>query len=274
MADMGRYIERPREPADGRRRPPARPVLAVAPRRTDSLALMVDQRSDQSTDGNDKGDNDEGNEGVGRPAKRLDRVRTSVQSATIEPGRSNFSIKWAIDRLDNREKRFSFAAAGGAALFALTIYFAETSNPHFRLAKNQLTPQGSLTVGLIAAGLLVATTIIGRRAPVGFVALLTGAAFGGSFFFLGLPFFALAVWLLYRSYKLQRETAANVRAASRSGTGPSSGPRQPSTASVTRNRRAKGPATPSANKRYTPKRPPPPAPKPPRRERKASRTAD
>jgi hypothetical protein len=171
-------------------------------------------------------------------AKRLDRVRASVQSANIEPGQSSFSTKWAIDRLDEREKRFSFAAAGGAALFGVIIYLAETQNHNFRLAKGQITPQTTLIVGLVAAGLLIAATILGRRAPAGFVALFTGAAFGGSFLFLGLPFFALAVWLLYRSYKIQRETAGKIREAraaprtrSSSGSRPAGSPR-PSTATA------------------------------------------
>ncbi len=209
-------------------------------------------------------------------AKRLDRVRASVQSANIEPGQSNFSTKWAIDRLDEREKRFSFAAAGGAALFGVIIYLAETQNHNFRLAKGQITPQTTLIVGLIAAGLLIAATILGRRAPVGFVALFTGAAFGGSFLFLGLPFFALAVWLLYRSYKIQRETAGKLReagaaprtrksSASRSAASP-----RPSTATARRGPRSKGPPAPTGNKRYTPKRPPLPPPKPSRRQRKAT----
>jgi hypothetical protein len=209
-------------------------------------------------------------------AKRLDRVRASVQSANIEPGQSSFSTKWAIDRLDEREKRFSFAAAGGAALFGVIIYLAETQNHNFRLAKGQITPQTTLIVGLVAAGLLIAATILGRRAPAGFVALFTGAAFGGSFLFLGLPFFALAVWLLYRSYKIQRETAGKIREAraaprtrSSSGSRPAASPR-PATATARGGPRSKGPPAPAGNKRYTPKRPLPPPPKPSRRARKAA----
>ena len=187
-------------------------------------------------------------------------------------GRSDFSVKWAIDRLDDREKRFSFAAAGGAALFAVVIYFSETTNKSFRLAKGQLTPQGTLTVGLISAALLLVVTLVGRRAPVGFVALFTGAAFG-TYLFLGLPFFALAVWLLYRSYKIQRQAASDRRSAgggaeraSRAAAATGQG-----TAVPARGRGTKPPSRPVANKRYTPKaprRPAPPAPKPSRWERR------
>ena len=212
--------------------------------------------------------------------KQLDRARASALSANIEPGQSSVSTKWAIDRLDPREKRFSFAAAGGAALFATIIYLAETQNHNFRLAKGQITPQTTLVVGLIAAALLIATTMLGRRAPVGFVALFTGAAFGGSYLFLGLPFYALAVWLLYRSYKIQRDTSAQLREARGvSKARPSAtarpaarqaAPSRPTTVAEARRARSKKSSGPVGNKRYTPKRPAPPPPKPSRRQRKAA----
>ncbi len=216
--------------------------------------------------------------------KRLDRVNADARAASIQPGQSSVSTKWAIDRLDAREKRFSFVAAGGAAVFAAIIYLVETQNHNFRLAKGQITPQTTLVVGLIAAGLLIATTILGRRAPVGFVALFTGAAFGGSYLFLGLPFFILAIWLLYRSYKLQKETTARLREA---GVGPRARPSRadrpaprstarpaaasrPTTVAEARRARSKKSSAPVGNKRYTPKRPTPEPPKPSRRQRKAA----
>jgi hypothetical protein len=121
-------------------------------------------------------------------------------------------------------------------------------------------------------------TFVGRRAPVGFVALFTFLAFG-SYLFLGLPFLALAAWLLYRSWKIQRTAAANVRSArARSGSGSPTTRGTPASAKakgpVPKGDRRKGPVTPEANKRFTPKRPPPPAPKPTRRERKAAQASD
>jgi hypothetical protein len=197
-----------------------------------------------------------------------------------EPGRSARSAKWAVDRLDSRERRLSFVAAVGAALFGVLLYLYETQNKNFRLAKGQLTPQTTLVLGLVCGGLLFGATFIGRRAPVGFVALFTFLLFGTSTLFFGLPFLVLAVWLLYRSYKVQKEATAKLRAeraegsatttaSGRNGTRPSSAPR-----SSTAGSRKKGPAKPEANKRYTPKRPPPPAPKPSRRERKAADASD
>jgi len=184
-------------------------------------------------------------------------------------GRQSFSTKWAIDRLDEREKRYSLVAAVGAAAFAVSIYLDETNNKRFRLAKGQLTPQSTLVVGLICAALLLGAALLGRRAPVGFVALFTGASFSSSFFFLGLPFFVLAVWLLYRSYKVQRDANTAATAAARSS-GPAPARTSRAAPARTGGARKKGATGPQANKRYTPKRPPPPKPKPPRRERKES----
>jgi hypothetical protein len=175
-----------------------------------------------------------------------------------------------MDKIDERERRFSFAAAGLAAVFGIAVYVSETSNPHFRLAKNQLTPQTTLVLGLGAAALLLITTFVGRRALIGFVALFTFLAFGTQYF-LGVPFLALAIWLLYRSFKIQREASAAARAtptessSGRATTARSSGKPTPASRS-----RSKSKAMPEGNKRFTPKRPPPPAPKPSRRERKTA----
>ncbi len=135
----------------------------------------------------------------------------------------------------------------------------------------------------MAGALLLGATLIGRRAPVGFVALFAFLAFGTQYFS-GIPFLVLAVWLLYRSYKFQKEAAAARRTAMADS--------PPSTSSRTRGSRdrggsakspttskgsasaKKGPTRPEANKRYTPKRPPPPAPKPSRRERKAAQATE
>ena len=203
---------------------------------------------------------------------------TSDDSAR-EQRRSARATKRAIDKLDDRERRFSLIAAGGAVVFGVAIYFFETENKNFRLAKGQLTPQTSLILGFVCGGLLLFATYLGRRAPVGFVALFTFLMFGTSTLFLGMPFLVFACWLLYRSYKIQKDSAATIR-AERSGAtsgpaGPSAGTARPARPSAGgAGGRKKGPVKPEANKRYTPKRPPPPAPKPSRRERKAAEAAE
>jgi hypothetical protein len=183
----------------------------------------------------------------------------------------------SIDRLDDRERRLSFAAAGLAVLFGIVVYVSETTNSHFRLAKNQLTPQTTLVIGLIAGALLLVTTLLGRRAPVGFVALFAFLAFGTQYL-LGVPFLVLAIWLLYRSFKIQREASAAARAErANEPRGRSTSPTRASGRSAPASRSSRGKAksaVPEGNKRYTPKRPPLPAPKPSRRDRKAAQAKE
>jgi hypothetical protein len=242
--------------------------------RTGSLSPMAKRSDDSDLDGSDlDGEADQSAPKVGR----LDRIRSSVQSANIAPETKDVSTKWQIDRLDERERRFSFAAAGGALLFGTVIYLIQTQNPSFRLSKSQITPQTTLVLGIVCGALLVVATMVGRRAPVGFVALFTFLAFGTSAFFLGAPFLGLAVWLLYRSYKFQREAAANLREANAQAAKSKPSVTRGAVASAKaaqRQPRSKGPSMPEGNKRYTPKRPPPPAPKPSRRDRKAAKAAD
>ena len=215
----------------------------------------------------------------------LDRLRAGPQSSNTASTASPRTVKRVIERLDDRERWICFAASGLAVLTGVLIYVVETENKSFRLRKGELTPQTSLIIGLITGALLLVSTLIGRRAPVGFVSLFVFLAFGTQYL-AGIPFLVLAVWLLYRSYKYQKEAAANRRAAMATGppaTGSSrargSTGRAATTAAGTSSRGAtrppkKGPATPEANKRYTPKQAPPPPPKPSRRERKAGQASE
>lgn len=197
--------------------------------------------------------------------------------------RSDRSTRWAIDRLDQRERRLSFAASGVAAIFGVVVFLIERS-PHFHRVKGQLSPETILVVGLVGGALLLGATLLGRRAPVGFLALFIGLLFSNSTLFLALPFLVLALWILYRSYKVQKEASAAARAAreeskgsrsaaSRSSGGTARGSSRREPGAANKGGRS-GPARPEANKRYTPKRPPPPAPKPSRRERKAAQASD
>ncbi len=226
---------------------------------------------------------DVASEGVPAKPTLIDRLRAG---AAPNPGASTASprtIKRVIERLDDRERWICFAASGLAVLTGVLIYVVETENKNFRLRKGELTPQTSLIIGLITGALLLVATLIGRRAPVGFVSLFVFLAFGTQYF-AGIPFLVLAVWLLYRSYKYQKEAAANRRTAmadgapgSSSARGRASPGRSSPTGPASRGRAPaskKGPVTPEANKRFTPKRPPPPPPKPTRRERKAAQASE
>ncbi len=192
------------------------------------------------------------------------------------------SSKQIVERLDDRERLFCFAAAALAVVAGIAIYVVETENKNFRLTKGELTPETTLVLGFVVGGLLLGATLLGRRAPVGFVALF-GFLFFGTRYFAGIPFLVLAVWLLARSYKFQKEAAATRKAAMADGSSPGrSGNRgakgaAPSTArskTSTKATGAKGPSRPEANKRYTPKRAPLPPPKPSRRQRKAAQASD
>jgi hypothetical protein len=109
------------------------------------------------------------------------------------------------------------------------------------------------------------------------VALFT-FLFLGTRYFAGVPFLILAVWLLYRSYKFQKEATARAKEAraERATSSPTTTRAADRSAKTTTRKSGttKGPSRPEANKRYTPKRPPAPAPKLSRRERKAAGASD
>ncbi|MGD0880963.1 MAG: hypothetical protein ABSB09_05285 [Acidimicrobiales bacterium] len=236
-------------------------------------------------------DDDEGNGDdtpTTAPSKlsRLERLLSPTPSPKLATNSKGVPTKWAIDRLDGRERLYGYLSGIAAALFAVLIYVAETHEKHFRLKKGQITPETALIVGLVSAVLLVVTTRIGRRALVGFVALFTFLGFENSDFVTGLPFLVLAAWLLYRSYKVQKEASAKIRAdreagittaGDRPGRTPRSAAASGRTAAEARSARTKGPPAPEGNKRYTPKKPAPrtpPPPKPSWRERRAAKTSD
>ena len=123
------------------------------------------------------------------------------------------STKKAVERLDDKERRLSLAAAVAAFVLGVGVYLLETHDKvHF--TKNPDAPFTSLMLALACGVFLLGSTLIGRRAPVGFVALLAFLIFGTTSFVLGLPFLALAIWLLWHSYKIQKEATARVRESS------------------------------------------------------------
>ena len=197
------------------------------------------------------------------------------------PGKQR-STKWSIDRLDGRERVYGYGAALVAVFFAVLVYVVESNDKHLKLTKGQFSPTTTLIVGLVGAVALAVSTWIGRRALVGFVALFVFLGFSQSDFIVGLPFLVLAAWLLYRSYKVQKEATARLRADRRpvpaaaasdaSARGPRASAASGREAAQTRAQRKKGPTGPEANKRYTPKKPARPRyPSPSRRGGSAGR---
>ena len=248
----------------------------------------MSEHDELDTDMQDHDANEDEAEVAGTPSSRrglMDRLMDAAPSAPARPGldRNGNPTKWSIDRLDSRERVYCYLASFMAALFAALIYFVESNNTHFLVKKGQFTPLTTLVVGLVSAVLLFGTTYLGRRALVGFVALFTFLGFSNSDFVVGLPFLLLAAWLLYRSFKVQKEITARIKADRASGA-KAAAPSQ-SRADVVAARRAegrtsgrsKGPAAPQGNKRYTPKaptRPAPPPPKPSWRERRSAKASD
>jgi hypothetical protein len=223
------------------------------------------------------------------PKRRLmERLMDAAPSAPARPGldRNGNPTKWSIDRLDPRERVYCYFGGFIAAFFAILLYVFETDSPTFHVKKGQFTPITTLVVGLVCAALLIGTTYLGRRALVGFVALFAFLGFSNSDFVVGLPFLLLAFWLLFRSYKVQKEITARIKSERASGATPAPAPApRPSRAEAAAarrtgdrpSRRSKAPTGPEANKRYTPKapaRPAPPPPKPSWRERRATGTTD
>ncbi len=212
--------------------------------------------------------------------ERLERALAPKPPATPAGGTPT---KWSVDRLDGRETLYCYASSAIAVIFTLLVYVGETSEKHFHPVKGQFSPETALIVGLTSAVALGVTTWIGRRALVGFVALFAFLGFENSTFLIGLPFLVLAVWLLYRSYKVQKAATAQMKAA-RSASGEAPPARTPRTAATSgktaaeaRAARKKAAAGPESNKRYTPKKPAPkriPAPKPSWRERRAAKASD
>jgi hypothetical protein len=240
-------------------------LRVVAPSSNNRQADLGDEDPDDGYDVDDDAD-----EAEVKPSLAT-RFLKSLEGPAVKG-----NTKRAVEQLDDRERLYSFVAAGLAVVLGLLIYFIENDNKHFRLAKGQLTPQTTLAVGLISGALLFGATWLGRRAPVGFISLFAFLFFGTRYF-VGVPFLLLGVWLLYHSYKVQKEANALRKANRATGTAAperSSGAKAPPTKADRTSRPSKGPARPEANKRYTPKRPPPPAPKPSRRERKATKASD
>lgn len=194
---------------------------------------------------------------------------------------SRRSPKKAIERLDPRETRLSFAAAAASVVFGVLVYVLEVEDKvHF--TKNPDAPVTTLVLALACGVLLLVATLVRRRALVGFVALFAFLIFGTSSLVLGMPFLALAAWLLYRSYKIQKEASERTRQATSTGSGIASSRSKTAPAasagsargSATRGPTKSGPKAAEANKRYTPKRPPPKAAKPSWRERRAAQASD
>lgn len=195
-------------------------------------------------------------------ARSTSPARSRSRSQVVVP--EGKTLQDLINNLDRNERVISLAAAvlGVAAAIVIAVYFAHPK-PH---VKNEV--DGPLVGAIIGVPslLLGGSVFIGRRALVGFLALLTGFAvltLTGPY---GLIYFGIGLWLIMKAQRYSRaarEQSGGARPtreprrkastpgrdasppAKRGATGKSTGKGRPATA---------GPKPPAASKRYTPPR--------------------
>ncbi len=192
----------------------------------------------------------------------------------------------AIVGLDPLERKIGLLGAGLAALIAVTTTLPFVLNP--KTAVNQsLAPvkahicsnkaftydkatnkcngkvvyslahwEFALVLLLLFALALFVTVRIGRRAPVGFTALMTGLAYETQVGVLGLPFIAAGGWLLIRAFRVQRYGSPTATKANPTGERrpPPTRTERP-TRQKQKKKKGSAPTGPAPNKRYTPKTP-------------------
>lgn len=125
-----------------------------------------------------------------------------------------------------------------------------------------------LAITLILAAAIYVTVRIRRRSPLAFALVMTGLAFGTLFVLL--PYGAAGAWVMFRAWRTQKYGSPSAKTAVAGWTPPPprGTTRRARSAGPAGSRRRRGePATPAArkppvaNKRYTPKTPPPAAKK-------------
>ena len=251
------------------------------PRRAGSLTPMAEPTDDRR--------------GRRRGRRRPRHPRRAGWSASCSPGadrappsrtldRRGDPTKWSIDRLDGRERLYCYAASGLAVVFAVLIYVEETTPSTSTRSRTSSPPPRALLVGL-AAGVPWPSPPGSAAGPWSASSPCSPSSASGLSTIVGLPFLVLAVWLLYRSYKVQKEATARLRAdrAAGQGRGTAAPPDpRPSAAAGSRGRRRAagarrprpGPRPTSGTRRRSRHRKPPPPPKPSWRERRAAKASD
>jgi len=181
-------------------------------------------------------------------------------------GMTQDELNHVIKRIDDRERVLALWAAVLGVLVGVVLTIAAFHlNPPVH-HKNHEAGSVILDYGIarvVLAALVGVAIWKRRRSFVAFALLLLGTAMGN--FLFALPFWALALWMIFRVMKWQRELAAMTRGeararteggtsrptgAARSAAAERAGARPP------RGRRAKKPepAGPTRSKRYTPPR--------------------
>jgi hypothetical protein len=184
---------------------------------------------------------------------------------TAPSGMSREELNHVIKRIDDREKTYAlWAAALGFVLDIVITARTLADNPPLHHKGHTDTTMIVVygAVGLVLAGVVALATWKRRRSFVAFSLLFLGTTMG---FPLALAFWALALWMIFRVMKWQKELAAMTKgqatgrtevrspATSASGAVRSTPPtRTPVRTRGRRKSKQPEPAGPSQSKRYTP----------------------
>lgn len=202
---------------------------------------------------------------AGAGASAGDRPARPVRGAVVVP--EGKTIEDLINNLDNRERIIALVAAVLGVAFAIfvLIYYAHPAPG----TKNPI--DSSLVASIIGVPALLTgvAVFIGRRALVGFMALLTGFAMLTFVGIAGVVYFGVGLWLIMKAQRYTRyarEQSGEVR--------PRRQPRERPDRGTTGRAAAQRPRTstptvkaPKPSKRYTPPR----SSTPPSRRRTPSR---
>ncbi len=294
------------------------PKLTIGQRLLTSLPQLRPERptrpsrpgSDQSADtdpGADPTDND-AEESAGDESSAPQSVGSRLKDSLLKPpparqpaarvspyaDSTSAELIVSIKRIDDRERRFAFVAAPIGAILGLVLMFQFLHNnpvyeAHHVLNKKHVADSLIVTYGMVPVvfGIVVGVAAyLRRRSFTVFSLILLGYPFlalSGNPITI-LPFWGLAGWLFFRSFKMQRELTArgeNPRVRTRTAPGARSTRSGSSKAGTAKPKpkpslaearaqavRAKAerragrgrpaPAGPPPNKRYTPPKPPRP----------------
>lgn len=202
-----------------------------------------------------------------KPASPAQQRRKADPGESMSPA----ELAAAIKKVDERERLITlYVGVLGVAFGIFLTVLAIHLNPAVG-QKNHANPSVIAWEG--GARVLLALLVIGasftrRRSLIGFALLFLGTAMGSPLF--ALPFWAVGGWMIWRVFKWQKLLSAKGgdpnRRGGRAGTtrgAPARGAAargagaRPERPSLGRRGRKPQPTGPSANKRYTPPKPPP-----------------
>jgi hypothetical protein len=214
-----------------------------------------------------------------KPAKAKRQVEAKPESEMTEKEKAA-----AIRQIDPLETKIGYLAAALVAIIGLIAFLPYVDDPHKSITQSlkragKTCPSGfkativkgvhdctgpvvysrshwlvEMLVLLFFAAFIFAAVRIGRRSALAFATLLAGLAVEGTTgSIIGLAFVGAGGWMILRAWRVQRYGSTSAKnAATTAGSRPVRKKRGASTDTSSNT-----PAPPQANKRYTPKAPPP-----------------